>query len=154
MEKIMPVFGQRLKLLRKEKHMTQKEMAGFLGCTERNYQKMEYGDINVPSLTLIRLADFFQVSPDYLAGRGDRAAISQADSAADIQMPAFGRRLKSLRKERKLTQKAMAELLGKTERHYQDMEAGKINVPGLTLIKLADFFQVSLDCLLGRCGPS
>ena len=46
-------------------------MAEFIGCTDRNYQKMEYGEINVPGLTLIKLADFFQVSLDYLVGRSD-----------------------------------------------------------------------------------
>lgn len=68
----------------------------------------------------------------------------------EMKMPEFGRRLKALRKERALTQKSMAVLLEKTERHYQDMEAGKINVPGLTLIKLADYFNVSIDYLVGR----
>lgn len=65
-------------------------------------------------------------------------------------MPEFGQRLKLLRKEKFITQRAMAELLEKTERHYQDMEAGKINVPGLTLMKLADYFGVSIDYLVGR----
>ena len=68
----------------------------------------------------------------------------------EIKMPEFGQRLKLLRNERAMTQKAMAELLGKTERHYQDMESGKINVPGLTLIKLADYFDVSIDFMVGR----
>ena len=68
----------------------------------------------------------------------------------DAKMQSFGQRLKELRKERNLTQKAMAEFVEKTERHYQDMEAGRINVPALTLVKLADFFGVSLDYLVGR----
>lgn len=68
----MLAFGQRLKSLRQEKGLTQKDMAEFLGCTDRNYQKMEYGDINVPGLTLMKLADFFQVSLDYLVGRTDQ----------------------------------------------------------------------------------
>ena len=67
MEKIMEPFGNRLRELRKEKHKTQVEMAQFLECTDRHYQRMEYGYINVPSLTLIRLADYFDVSLDYLA---------------------------------------------------------------------------------------
>ena len=71
MEKIMLPFGQRLKELRKEKGLKQKEMAEFLGCTDRNYQKMEYGEINVPGLTLVKLADFFDVTLDYLVGRTD-----------------------------------------------------------------------------------
>lgn len=69
MEKIMEPFGKRLKELRREKHKTQVEMAQLLECTDRHYQRMEYGYINVPSLTLIRLADYFGVSTDYLLGR-------------------------------------------------------------------------------------
>ncbi|WP_300270150.1 helix-turn-helix domain-containing protein [uncultured Flavonifractor sp.] len=65
----MEPFGNRLKELRKEKHKTQVEMAQLLECTDRHYQRMEYGYINVPSLTLIRLADYFGVTTDYLLGR-------------------------------------------------------------------------------------
>lgn len=64
-------FGKRLKELRNERKIKQREMAEFLDCTDRNYQKMEYGEINVPGLTLIKLADFFQVSIDYLVGRSE-----------------------------------------------------------------------------------
>ena len=71
MEKVMLTFGRRLKELRNERKIKQREMAEFLDCTDRNYQKMEYGEINVPGLTLIKLADFFQVSIDYLVGRSD-----------------------------------------------------------------------------------
>lgn len=72
MEKIMEPFGNRLKELRKEKRRTQVEMAQFLECTDRHYQRMEYGYINVPSLTLIRLADYFGVTTDYLLGREEK----------------------------------------------------------------------------------
>lgn len=68
----------------------------------------------------------------------------------EVKMPLLGQRLKLLRSEKGVTQKDIANLLGKTNRHYQDMEAGKINVPGLTLIRLADFYDVSLDYLVGR----
>ncbi len=71
MEKVMQPLGRRLKELRKEKKVKQKEMAAFLDCSERNYQKMEYGEVNVPGLTLIKLADFFGVSIDYLVGRSE-----------------------------------------------------------------------------------
>ena len=71
MEKIMLPLGRRLKELRKERKLKQKEMARFLECTDRNYQKMEYGEINVPGLTLIKLADFFR-SPPPPAGREEQ----------------------------------------------------------------------------------
>lgn len=71
MEIKMPGFSARLKELRKEKGLKQVEMAKFLECIERHYQKIEHGEINIPSLTLVKLADFFEVSTDYLLGRSD-----------------------------------------------------------------------------------
>jgi len=76
MEKVMRPLGRHLKELRKEKKVKQKEMAAFLNCSERNYQKMEYGEVNVPGLTLMKLADFFEVSIDYLVGRSEERRVS------------------------------------------------------------------------------
>lgn len=67
----MPEFSARLKELRKEKGITQKKMAEFIGCTETHYQQIEYGNINIPSLMLVKLADFFEVTTDYMLGRSD-----------------------------------------------------------------------------------
>ncbi len=64
-------FSKRMKELRKEKGLKQKEMAALLECTERHYQKIEYGQINLPTLDLMFLADYFAVSMDYLVGRTD-----------------------------------------------------------------------------------
>ncbi|HIY21018.1 MAG TPA: helix-turn-helix domain-containing protein [Candidatus Flavonifractor merdigallinarum] len=69
MEKIMEPFGNRLKALRKAKGLKQTDMALLLECTDRHYQRMEYGLVNVPSLTLLKLADYFEVSTDFLLGR-------------------------------------------------------------------------------------
>lgn len=67
----MPKFSARLKELRKEKGVKQIDMANFLGYTETHYQQIEYGNVNIPALTLETLADYFEVSTDYLLGRSD-----------------------------------------------------------------------------------
>ena len=72
MEVKMKVFGQRLKELRKERNLTQRNIGELLGQTDRHAQALEYGCVNVPALTLVKLADFFDVSVDYLLGRDDR----------------------------------------------------------------------------------
>ena len=46
-------------------------MAKLLDVTDRHYQRMEYGKVNVPALTLIALAEYFNVSLDYLVGLSD-----------------------------------------------------------------------------------
>ena len=80
MEIKMPKFSQRIKELRKEKGITQVEMAELLGCKDRHYQRIEYGYINIPSLTLELLADYFEVSTDYLLGRTEvREPAGQSD---------------------------------------------------------------------------
>ncbi|MCI8813428.1 MAG: helix-turn-helix transcriptional regulator [Oscillibacter sp.] len=62
----------------------------------------------------------------------------------------LGHRLRKLRKEKRVYQKGMAELLEVTLRHYQRMEHGDVNIPVLTLCTLADYFGVTTDYLLGR----
>ena len=66
----MPI-GERLKALRKSSKSTQKTIAVAVGISEVSYQRFEYGTVR-PSLdTLIALADYFDVSLDYLVGRSD-----------------------------------------------------------------------------------
>ena len=69
-EKMQP-FSLRLKALRKERRAKQAEMAELLGVTTSQYQKIEYGQINVPSTNLMILADYFSVTTDYLLGRSE-----------------------------------------------------------------------------------
>ena len=75
MEIKMPKFSARIKELRKEKGVTQTNMAELLNCKDRHYQRIEYGQVNIPSLTLAFLADYFEVSTDYLLGRSDNRRI-------------------------------------------------------------------------------
>ncbi|MCL2562842.1 MAG: helix-turn-helix domain-containing protein [Oscillospiraceae bacterium] len=66
----MSFFSDRVKELRKERKMTQRQMANVLGITERSYQRYE-AENNPNNETLIKLADYFDVSTDYLLGRSD-----------------------------------------------------------------------------------
>ena len=67
----MENFKDRLKGLRKEKRFTQREMGEYLGITLRAYQCYEQGTRYPEFPGLIKLADFFDVSLDYLVGRSD-----------------------------------------------------------------------------------
>lgn len=68
----MDIFAQRVKELRKERKKTQTEMAKFLGITPRAYQYYEGAEHYTDVPGLIKLADFFEVSTDYLLGRTDK----------------------------------------------------------------------------------
>lgn len=60
---------KRLKLLRGEK--TQEKVADDLGLSRRAYSSYETGDREPPKDVLIKLADYFGVSVDYLLERSD-----------------------------------------------------------------------------------
>ena len=59
-------------------------------------------------------------------------------------------RIRDLREDRDLTQGTLAEILGVRQTTYSKYELGRINVPIEMLIKIADFYGVTLDYLVGR----
>ncbi|MCK1987874.1 helix-turn-helix domain-containing protein [Lysinibacillus fusiformis] len=64
----------RLKALRTQQRKTQQEMADLLGITRQGYAKYENNLGEPDNSTLSKLADFFEVSTDYLLGRTDNPA--------------------------------------------------------------------------------
>ncbi len=68
----MEIFAKRLKSLRKERRWSSKEMAEYLEISQRAYLYYESAT-NYPNIPgLLKLADFFGVSTDYLLGRSDQ----------------------------------------------------------------------------------
>lgn len=67
----MFIFGVHLKKLRKSKNITQKQLALDIGASERGIQQYELGERKPTYDMLIALADYFDVSLDYLVGRSD-----------------------------------------------------------------------------------
>ncbi len=64
-------FSARLKQIRTERHLTQKDVYTAVGMSMLGYQRYEYGDRSPAFEQLIALADYFDVSLDYLVGRSD-----------------------------------------------------------------------------------
>lgn len=60
---------QRIRDLREDKDMSQKEMGKILGMSQTGYSKYETGENDVPTGILIKLADFHHTSVDYILGR-------------------------------------------------------------------------------------
>jgi len=58
--------------------------------------------------------------------------------------------IRSLRIDRGLTQKQVAQHLGISQNTYSQYEIGVLNYPVDALVKLADLYEVSVDYLLGR----
>ena len=64
-------FSTQLRKIRKERKLTQKQLAIDIGASERGIQQYELGERKPAFDVLITLADFFDVSLDYLVGRSE-----------------------------------------------------------------------------------
>ena len=62
------------------------------------------------------------------------------------------RRIRDLREDRGLKQEDLAKLLNCTQACYSNYENGRRDVPTEVWETLADFYQVSVDYLMGRTG--
>ena len=58
--------------------------------------------------------------------------------------------IRSLRIDNGLTQKQVAQMLGISQNTYSQYEVGVLNYPVDAIVKLADYYGVSTDYLLGR----
>lgn len=64
-------LNEALRRIRKQKRITQVQAAKAAGVTEAMYQFYEYGKSEPTASVLIALADYFDISLDYLVGRSD-----------------------------------------------------------------------------------
>ena len=64
-------YRRRLRDLREDHDKTQQEIAEILGTSQTMYARYERGTNELPIRHLIKLADFYQVSTDYILGRKD-----------------------------------------------------------------------------------
>ena len=59
---------QRIRDLREDKDLNQKELAEILFVTQATYSRYETGALDLPSIALVRLAQYYNVSVDYILG--------------------------------------------------------------------------------------
>lgn len=62
---------RRIRDLREDKDLYQKDLAEYLKCTQVCYSHYEMGKRDIPTDVLIKLAEFYRTSTDYLLGRTD-----------------------------------------------------------------------------------
>ena len=68
---------KRIKDLREDKDITQKQMAKELNCSQQVYSNYELGQRDIPTYILIKLSAFHKVSVDYILGITDNPKIQK-----------------------------------------------------------------------------
>ena len=68
---------QRNRELREDHDLTQVQMGKILSCSQRVYSNYERGELDIPTEILIKLADFYEVSVDYLLNRTEQMQMTK-----------------------------------------------------------------------------
>ena len=68
---------QRIQDLRTDADMSQKQLSEILHISQRSYSHSETGSRNIPVEMLIRLANYYDISVDYLVGRTDKKEMNK-----------------------------------------------------------------------------
>lgn len=81
----MVFFADRMYQLRNEKGYTREQLASELGCMPRQIQDYEEGKLYPHAITMVDIADFFDVSLDYLMGRTECREINKSNKSNKMQ---------------------------------------------------------------------
>ena len=68
---------KRIRDLREDRDLTQKETAKILNCSQQVYSNYELGQRDIPTDILIKLSAFYKVSVDYILGISDNPNIQK-----------------------------------------------------------------------------
>ena len=119
------MLRKRLIELRKKHKKTQKEMADLLGITRPAYTAYESGNRHPDYESLLKIAEFFDVSTDYLLGATDNPTRTEKDQKLKdfLEQPGVPYDENTYIPEEKL--KALRELLESVAEKLPDSEEGE-----------------------------
>ena len=135
------MLGKRLQHLRTKFELTQEELAKILCMSRSTYAQYEVDRRKPDYDTLQRIADYFQVSTDFLLGRTEHSVIEECY---------FPSRLKMIRELNDISLEQVAESLNISLTDISRLETGEKYPDPSTLKVLSEILNCSVDFLLGR----
>ena len=138
------VFHERLTELMIEKGVNTVSLAAAIGVSDETVRRWKNGERDILLSQLVKLADYFQCSLDFLTGRSDTVLDYQVS-----EMPPFYDSLRAVMAEKGVTRYKLVKDLPIYDGYFTNWKKGKSpNI--LTLIMLADYLDVTIDYLVGR----
>ena len=142
------MYKDKLVELRENIELKQKELAKIINLDNTCYNHYETEYNIIPLKYLNDICEFFNVSLDYIFSFTD---IKQYEnSRKEINTKLSGRRLKEFRKENKLTQVKLAQLLNTCHQTFTNYERGIYIIATPFLYTICKKYSISADYLLGK----
>ncbi len=142
------MFGKKLRELRLNKKLTEAQIADILGVSRITYSHYEVDERVIPLERLNDLCNYYNISVDYVFGLTLQK--NYLNSKKDVEKEIIGQRLKSFRKENKLTQDKLAKVLNTTFSTISGYEKGRFLILTSFLYTICKKYKISADYLLGR----
>ena len=140
-------YNERLIGLRLSRELTQKDLADLLKISRSTYKDYELQTSIIPIKHLVTLSNYFDVSIDYLLGL---TSVVQYAKTLDVDKVEAGKRLKEFRREHKLTQVKLANILNTTFSSIAFNEKGRNLIATPFLYTICLKYNISADYLLGK----
>ena len=131
----------RLKEIRKENNITQKEVANVLNVERSTYTGWENGKNTIPLKQLIKICNYYKCSIDYMTGLTNK---NKYYCLIELDINVIGKNLKTLRIKNKLKQKDVYSFLKISSSSYSSYETNKILIPTEIIYKIAKKFNCSM----------
>ena len=138
----------RMKEIREEAGLKQKDVANILGVTKGSYSMWECGADTIPLKRLNQFCNYFNVSIDYVVGFNDKR--KYANAKPDIKIKVTGENLKKIRLKKDLTQTKIAEELKINQPTWNRYENSKTLILTVVIVELAKKYHYSIDKILGK----
>ena len=141
---VVRIEMNRLKDLREEKDLNQKDIAAIIKKSREAYKDYETGRLSMNINTLCTLCDYYKVSADYMLCYTDQRKTHPLTNRVKQH------RLKDIRLEHNLTQSDISNIINIVQNNYSKYELYKRKVPINVLLILAKYYDTSIDYLLCR----
>jgi len=137
----------RIKELRMAKNLKQKVIADLLDINQSTYSKFELLKANITIEMLNKLANYYNVSLDYLLNLSDDMAPTKV---VELDKKIVGNNLKNFRKARRLYQDTLAQDIGTGHSLISEYESGKRLISLTYGYAICKKYNISMDYLYGR----
>ena len=141
-------FYQRIRDIREDNDISQKEMAQILGINRSRYSLWELGINIIPLNYLVLFADYFNISLEYVLNLNNNR--NNKNLVKGLNLLTLGNNLKALRIKNNLSQNEMASILKVSQACINKYEKGNILISLSNLYMISKEFNVSLSKLCGK----
>lgn len=144
------MFDQKLRDLREDNDLLQKDIAITIGISRRTYSSWETGNKIIPLKHLNTLCNYYDVSMDYVMGLSKDKKKYNIKKIDFLNKAEIGLKIKTIRKNNNLTLRNLANELNTTSSTISAYETGKTLILTAFAYQICKKYDISLDWLCDR----